>query len=149
MQEEQRSAEVKKVRETMKNTMAARHRASVVDLTTDDADAETKKRKGDAPSKHAPAESKRRITDRIMAEMKQDGQEFITAVQEMETKKMDRLEQILTRALSGRSQSGAAQAGPSGAGSELETRVSGLETKVDGIKSSLDRLVLLMEEGPQ
>jgi hypothetical protein len=148
MQEEQRATEVKKVRETMKNTMAARHRASVVDLTTDDGDAETKKRKGDAPSKHAPAESKRRITDRIMAGMRQDGQEFITAVQEMETKKMDRLEQILTRTLSGRGQSGAAEAG-CGAGSELESRVSGLETKVDGIKSSLDRLVLLMEEGPQ
>jgi hypothetical protein len=144
----------------MKQTLAERRQASVVDLT-DDGDA--KKRKADAPTKHAPAESKRRVTDRIMACMKQDGQELVTAVEKIETKKMDRLERILTRALSGRKgaqggdgqgedgqgQGTAGQAGTSGNEATLEGRVNGLETKVDGIKSTLDRLVLLMEEGPQ
>jgi hypothetical protein len=134
----------------MKQTLAERRQASVVDLT-DDGDA--KKRKGDAPTKHAPAESKRRVTDRIMACMKQDGQELVTAVEKIESKKMDRLERIVTQALSGRKggqgQGTAGQAGSSGNEGALEERVNGLETKVDGIKSTLDRLVLLMEEGPQ
>jgi hypothetical protein len=70
----------------------------------------------------------------------------------------DRLERILTRALSGQRggqgedgqrQGTADQAGTSGNEVVLEERVNGLETKVDGIKSTLDRLVLLIEEGPQ
>jgi hypothetical protein len=139
----------------MKQTLAERHRSSdpapVVDLTANGADAETNKRKADAPSKHAPAESKRRVTDRIMAGMKEDGKELIAAVEEIEKKKMDRLEEILTKALSGRGQSRSGSAvkdGPSGQDERLEKRVDGLETKVDGIKSSLDRLVHLFEEGP-
>jgi hypothetical protein len=157
VQEDQRAAEIKKVRETMKQTLAERHRSSdpapVVDLTRDGGDAETNKRKADAPapSKHAPAESKRRVTDRIMAAMKQDGKELIEAVDEIEKKKMDRLEEILTKALSGRSQTrsgSAVEDGPPRQDERLEKRVDGLETKVDGIKSSLDRLILLFEEGP-
>jgi len=58
-------------------------------------EAEDNSRRKGADSRYCPAESKKRVTDRIMYGMKEDGEQLIAAVEVMEDKKMDQLEEIL------------------------------------------------------
>lgn len=99
---------------------------------------EDKKRKG-TDSRYCPAESKKRVTDRIMYGMKEDGQQLVAAVEVMEDKKMDRLEEILVRVSEVQSPPQVQVEAP------LVNRVEAIEKNVASMKGTLEQLVSLLE----
>jgi hypothetical protein len=96
--------------------------------------------------------------------MKTNSRELVQAVENIEQKKMNRLESILTKVVAGGDSSaqGTSSVGLEGGGA-VEGRVARVEQTVntiqsdlqelkvgmDGVKPLLERLALFLEEGPQ
>jgi len=134
-EENQRMKEIAKVRDAMRTTYSERRAEGLSAEGTE----EDKKCKG-TDSRYCPAESKKRITDRIMYGMKEDGQQLIAAVKVIEDKKMDWLEEILVRVLGVQS---VPQVLP--ADTSLVNRVDAIEKNVASMKGTLEQLVSLLE----
>jgi len=122
----------------MQTTLAERHNS-----IPNDSESETQPsllgQKHTTDSRYCPAESKKRITDRIMGMMKEESRYLVKAVEMMEEKKMDRLEEILsTVADSGKTEIGQAEG--------LEKRVEAIEEAVEELKGGMNRLMDYLEK---
>jgi len=131
-EESQREEEVGKVRASMRMTFAERRKGGEAAPNEEDG-----KRKAGV-GKYCPAESKKRVTDRIMHSIKEDGREMIDAVKEIEEKKMDRLEKILIRVAG--VQSPVTQ--PDG---QIEERVLKMEGDIGEMKGTMERILDVLE----
>ena len=87
----------------------------------------------------APLESKRQATERIMEGLKEESQAFLGAVEKMEEKKMNHLEQILAKYMSSSHCQGSGPASISG-------RLDRLADRMERVEDALDKILQILQE---
>ena len=138
IKEVQKTQEIEKLRNSMQTTLAERHN-TVTSHSESDTPPSLGSKKHATDTRYCPAQSKKRITDRIMGTIKEEGRYLVEAVEKMKEKKMDRLEEILSKvAGSGKPEIGQAEG--------LEKRVEAIEKGVEELKGGMNRLMDYLEK---
>ena len=103
----------------------------------------SQKRKADSDltSRDTPAGSKRRITDRIVKGLQEGTKSLVETVEKMEEKKMDRLDQIITKCIG----YGALAGHDGGDAVNISSRLDKVERTIEELKGTTDKILHILQ----